>query len=229
MTTLRELGGLRSPDTVDRVLVIACAVIWLAFIGVGVAAVVALVDLGSGRRPETASGSQTPWLLYAVIAISALIILGAIPLLLRARRSALDEPPRTPARPSPRAVNYGPSGGSSGLARSAQEASTEKLRVFGPAAEPADRAPGNRPRRSPRLGGLSPEVVDRMWLRVTVAIAGAMGVAMLAVATASYLMAVDKNNSAWTALGIAAILTVAMPAIPWLALRQLRNQIAAAR
>lgn len=226
MTTQREPGGFRSPDTVDRVLVIACAVIWLAFIGVGVAAVVALVDLGSGRRPETASGSQTPWLLYAVIAISALIILGAIPLLLRARRSALDEPPRTPARPSPRAVNYGPSG----LARSAQEAPTEKLRVFGPAAEPVTRgAPGNRPRRPPRLGGLSPEVIDRMWLRVTAAIAGAMGVAMLAVATASYLMAVDKNNSAWIALGITAIVTVAMPAIPWLALRQLRTQIAAAR
>lgn len=225
MTTQRESGGPRSPDNVDRVLVIGCAVIWLAVIGVGVAAAVALVDLGTGRHPEAGSGSRTPVLLYVVIAISAVIILGAIPLLLRARRSASGEPARTPARPAFRAANYG----TAGPARPGEERLTEKLRVFGAAGDPIGRTSASRPQRSPRLtGGLSPDTIDRMWLRATVVIAGAMGTAMLAVATASYLMAVDENDSAWIALAVAAIVTGGMPVIPWLYMRQLRARIAAA-
>ena len=225
MATRQGSVGLRSPDAVDRALVIGCAVIWLAVIGVGVAATVALVDLSTGHQPEVGPGSQTPWLLYVVIAVSAVIIVGAIPLLLRARRSALAEPPHAPVRPVPRTANYAPAGS----ARPGEEEPTQQLRVFGSAGGPVDRsAAGGRSPRSSRLA-LAPESIERMWLRATVAIGGAMGVAMLAVAAATYLLAVDEDNAAWAALVIAAIVTVGMPVIPWLFLRQLRARIVSAR
>ena len=81
-------------DRTDRILLGSCAGIWLAALGAGVAATVALVDLGSGRS-EPSGDSGTPWLLYTVIAISALVIIGAVPLLLRARREAAAEPQHT--------------------------------------------------------------------------------------------------------------------------------------
>lgn len=37
-----------SPDVIDRILVGACAAVWLVFTGVSVAAAVALMDLGRG-------------------------------------------------------------------------------------------------------------------------------------------------------------------------------------
>ena len=83
-------------DRVDRILLGACAAIWLAALGTGVAAVVALVDLARGH-PESSGESATPWLLYTVIGISALVIIGAVPLLLRARRMALEDA-QSPAR-----------------------------------------------------------------------------------------------------------------------------------
>ena len=225
MKALRELGGLRSPDTVDRGLVIGCAVIWLAVIGVGVAATVALVDLGTGHQPHAGSRSQTPWLLYVVIAVSGAIIVGAIPLLLRARRNAEAEPSRVSVRPvSSTANDAAPE-----PARPADEAPTEKLRVFGSAADPIGRStPVNGPAPASRPA-LPPETIERIWLRVTASIAAAMGTAMLAVVVATYLMAVDENDAAWAVLIVAAVVTVAMPAIPWLYLRQLRAQITATR
>ena len=223
MATQRESGGLRSPDTVDRVLVIGCAVVWLAVLGVGVAAIVALVDLGTGRQPEGGSGSQTPWLLYVVIAASAVIIVGAIPLLLRARRNARAEPVSpAPSKPVARTVDYP----AAQPARRAEEAPTEKLRVFGSTADPISRATSvTRPPRSSRTP-LPTEAIERMWLRVTAALGAAMGTAMLAVAAATYLMAVDENSAALAALIIAAVVSAGMPVIPWLFLRQLRARIA---
>jgi dihydrodipicolinate synthase/N-acetylneuraminate lyase len=53
-----------------------------------------------------------------------------------------------------------------------------------------------------------------------------MGVAMLAVATGTYLMGVDKDAPAWIAYGFAAVVTAAMPVAPWLYLRQLRSTLA---
>jgi hypothetical protein len=86
-------------DRTDRILLGACAAVWLAALGAGVAATVALVDLGT-RHGASRGESETPWLLYAVIAISAAVIIGAVPLLLRARRAALEESPphATPVR-----------------------------------------------------------------------------------------------------------------------------------
>src|SRR6478672_10806556 len=110
-------------DRTDRILLGVCAAVWLAALGAGVAATVALVDLGTGH-PQSTGESRTPWLLYAVIAISAAVIIGAVPLLLRARRAVLEESP-PPARATPvRAVT----GQQPPPVRGA-EAPTEKLRV----------------------------------------------------------------------------------------------------
>ena len=80
------------PDVVDRIFVGACAAVWLVLIGVSVAATVALANLGQGYH-KSAGSSHTPWVLYAVIIVSALIIAGAIPVLVRARRMSRFEPP----------------------------------------------------------------------------------------------------------------------------------------
>ena len=91
-------------DRTHRLLLGSCAGIWLAALGAGVAATVALVDLSSGHV-ESSGDSGTPWLLYTVIAISAAVIIGAVPLLMRARREAIadaDPPERPAARPAPR-------------------------------------------------------------------------------------------------------------------------------
>ena len=202
-------------DNVNRVLLAACAVVWLAVIGVSVAAIVALVQLGSGRAGNAPSDSGTPWGLYVVIGISAAVILGSIPLLLRARRGALQQPPprRQPAV-TPR--------------RPPVEAPTEKLRVFGVAASPADpKRPGDRrpPVQSLYARGMSEEMVDQMWVRFTASMATAMGVATLAVATATYFMGVKDDGSATAGLVIAGIITVLMPLIPFRQLRHLRAQV----
>jgi hypothetical protein len=203
--------GALSADNLDRILLGACAAVWLVALGAGVAATVALVDLGRGH-PETSGTSETPWLLYAVIAISAVVIVGAVPLLLRARRIALAEP--RPAQPM--------SADSSGQVG---EAPTEKLRVFGTATD----RPVHRPGYSPappvpsRLPLTGPEAaVDQLWLRCALVIASAMGLAMVAIGVATYLMAVDNDGAAWAAYVVAALITLAIPVIPWLYLRQLR-------
>jgi hypothetical protein len=207
-------------DGTDRILLGACAAVWLAALGAGVAATVALVDLG--RHGASTGESKTPWLLYAVIAISAAVIIGAVPLLLRARRAAIEDSPSlsrpTPARPTPaRAVPGQP------LPVRGVEAPTEKLRVPAAAAASLAGRPGYptreaiRPPPSPLM-----TAVDQLWLRCAVVIAIAMGVAMLAIAVATYLMAVDHNAVAWVFYVLAGLVTVGMPAIPWVYMRQLR-------
>jgi len=170
-----------------------CGAIWLVLLAVSVIATVALVQLGRGHVGGT--DKQSPWLLYSIIAVSALIIAGAIPLLLRARQTALpdaatDVPaPDAPVRPT--------------------EAPTEKLRVFGTAVDPYARKL-EVPTAVPRVPAT---VVDRLLLRGTTSLLGAMGLALIAVATATYLLANDSDTAAWAALGTAAVITVAMPAI----------------
>jgi Protein of unknown function (DUF2561) len=198
----------------DRILLGACAAVWLVALGAGVAATVALVDLGTGH-PQSTGESETPWLLYAVIAISAAVIIGAVPLLLRARRAALEEPP-PPSRATPgRAV-----AGQQPPVRGA-ESPTEKLRV------PSTRAVASGPGYATREAISPPPTplmtaVDQLWLRCAVVIAIAMGVAMVAIGVATYLMAVDHNAAAWVFYVLAGLVTVAMPAIPWVYLRELR-------
>lgn len=174
-----------SPDTVDRILVWVCALIWMLLLGVSVAAAVALVDLGRGFHRASAGPPQTPWLLYAVIAVSALIIVAAIPVLLRARRMA----------PADHSVTAPASVVEWLMPRPGATATT----TDGPAPS-----------------------VDRVWLRGIVLLVGAIGVALTCVAAATYLMALGNAGLSWLCYGLAGLVTMAMPAIEWLHVRQLR-------
>ena len=207
-------------DRTDRILLGACAAVWLAALGAVVAATVALIDLGT-RHGASTGGSEAPWLLYAVIAVSAAVIIGAVPLLLRARHSALEESP-PPARATPvRAVP-----GQQPPPVRGTDAPTEKLRVPTMAGGSMAARPGYATREEigPQPSPLT-AAVDQLWLRCAVVIAIAMGVATVAIGVATYLMAVDSNAAAWVFYVLAGIVTVAMPAIPWAYLRQLRAML----
>ena len=188
----------RSPEAVDRIMVGACGVAWLAALAMGVVAVVALARLASGHAGGAERHSSA--LLYSIIAVSVLVIAGAIPLLLRARRgaaadsatgevgAAMADEVRGPVRPP--------------------EAATEKIRVFG--VDPYADSRLNPPRA---VSGVSAAVLDRLWLRGSVALLGAMGVALVAVAAGSYLLASSIETGAWIAFGVAGAVTIAMPAV----------------
>ena len=221
----REDGG--SPETVDRLLVGVCGAIWLVLLAVGVTAIVALVDLGRGHTLG-GDGKHTPWLLYSVIVVSALIILGAIPLLIRARRSALAEPHEPVGTPAAKTAAAPPPRSTAAAPARPTEAPTEKLKVFGTAVDPYERYQPDYVQSSASRRGdpLIPATeLDRLWLRCTVTILGAIGLALVGVATATYLLAVDNETMAWVALGVAAVITVLMPLIPVMYLRQLRGAL----
>jgi hypothetical protein len=205
-------------DRTDRILLASCAAIWLAALGAAVAATVALVDLSSGHT-QSSTDSETPWLLYTVIAISAAVIIGAVPLLLRARRAALEESP-PPARAPLHNTGGHPPPPVRGI-----EAPTEKLRALG-TADPVGARPGY-PTREPITATPSPgmRAVDQLWLRCAAVIACAIGIATLAIGVATYLMAIDSNAASWVLYGLAALVTLGMPAVPWYFLRQLRDLV----
>ncbi|MDI3313762.1 MAG: DUF2561 family protein [Mycobacterium sp.] len=197
--------GAGSLNTADRVLLAWCAGIWLLLVGASVAAVVALVDLGRGFR--TAGGNaHTPAVLYAVIAVSVVVILAAIPLLLRARRAGPAEPGARPAAGPIFGVGNQPLRSALGPVAYgvAEQAPTERLTAFGPAAS-ADTE------------------VDRLWLRGTVALLATMGTALVCVAVATYLMAIGRYGASWTGYVIAGIVTVVMIVFSWHKVRQLRR------
>lgn len=224
MTTDTDTEDRRSPETVDRLLVGVCGAIWLVLLAVTVIAIVALVDMSRGHSAN-AGGSDTPWLLYSIIIVSAVIIVGAIPLLIRARRTALSDSRLTPepakaTPPRPTSAPVAPARGT--------EAPTEKLKVFGSTVDPYERyqpdfAQSSASRRADPL--IPATELDRLWLRCTVMLAGAIGLALVGVSTATYLMAVDNNTAAWVALGLAGVITIAMPAIPVTYLRQLHGAV----
>ncbi|OBA64190.1 hypothetical protein A5647_03855 [Mycobacterium sp. 1100029.7] len=192
------------PDVIDRILLGACAAIWLLLLGVSVAAAVALADLGRGFHTAARDAHSTPWVLYAVIVVSALIIAGAIPVLLRARRMTKTEPPvvrstalqgRPPVRPA------------------AARKVVERVRTQRGAAA--------------AVGEWSGEAVDRVWLRGTVVLVGTIGAALIAVSAATYAMAVGHDGPAWVGYVLAGLITAGMPAVEWLFVRQLRAAVAA--
>lgn len=196
-----------APEVIDRILIGACAAIYLVLLGVSVAAAVALADLGRGFH-KAASSPHTTWVLYAVIIVSALIIAGAIPILLRARRLSQSEP----AAQAMTAPARGPS-------RPAVRLGTGALRTGPERAATVQTAP---------VSGAewSGEAVDRVWLRGTVILTGTMGAALIAVATATYLMAVGHDGASWIGYGLAGVITAAMPVVEWLHIRQLRGVVA---
>ncbi|OBG21071.1 hypothetical protein A5765_22135 [Mycolicibacterium celeriflavum] len=200
-------------DRTDRILLGSCAAIWLVALGAGVAATVALVDLGRGHA-ESSGDAGTPWLLYTVIGISAVVIIGAVPLLLRARREALAEPPQA-TRSATAAGQSRPTDATS---------ATEKLRPAGARAgvDPQSAYAAPRPLRTLEAPESGSAAVDLLWLRCAVVIACAIGVAMVAIGVATYLMAVDSNVAAWVFYVLTALVTLAMPVVPWFYLKELR-------
>ena len=196
--------GRRSADAVDRMMVIGCGAVWLVLLVIAVVASVGLVNLGRGDD----AGQQSPWLLYTVIVVSGLTILGAIPLLLRARRDAeqpVDEPPAEPAAPLP-----------------SPGAPTEKMRVFGTTVDPR--------RGTPAVVADSPlrAAVERVWLRGTASLAGAIGLALTAVATATYLLTAGSDTAAVVALAVAGVITIGIPIVTVLFNRQVDAAVSAA-
>jgi hypothetical protein len=194
-----------NPDIIDRVMIGVCAAIWLILIGVSVAAAVALTDLGRGFH-KAARGPHTTWVLYAVIVVSALVIAGAIPVLLRARRITQDEPVvrsralqgRAPIRQPVRLGGRSASGAPAELGR------REPVKGYGASDE------------------WSGEAVDRLWLRGTVALTSAIGAALTGAALATYLMAASHDVASWVSYGFAGLIAAGMPAIEWAYVRQLR-------
>ena len=205
-------------DRTDRILLGACAGIWLMALGAAVAATVALVDLGSGQQ-ESSDSSGTPWLLYVVIAISAAVIIGAVPLLIRARRDAMSEP-EPPARPASR-TSAGPTAGDWHAVR------RRRPRNCGSRGQRQGRihaGPGYAAAVTHSTSLPAPLVaaIDQVWLRCAVLIACAIGIAMVAIGVATYLMAVESDVAAWVFFVLSGLVTLAMPAIPWFYLRELR-------
>ncbi len=191
----------RSPENTDRLMVGACGAIWLVVLVVSVIATVACVNLGRGGAQR--AGESSSWLLYTIIAVSALTILAAIPLLMRARRTASRASVSGAGQTAPEPP-----------ARAAEEAPTEKMRVFGAAVDPSA-PPGPTPaERAPqRAVAARNALVDRLSLRGAASLLGAMGLAELAVATATYLLAVHSDTAALVALIVAGVITVGMPAV----------------
>jgi len=192
-----------TPDQVDRILVIAAIVLWLVALGAGVAAAVALVDLANAHS-VTSVDAKTPWLLYTVIGVSAVVILGAIPLLMRARQTASSIPaPRpVPGQDAGRAVDA--------------PSIVQRLQPFG--------APVLRRHSTPPAGGrvgFPTAAVDQIWLRATATIASAMGAAATGIGVATYLMASGDDTAAWIVYGVAGVIIVALPVAPWFYLRRL--------
>jgi Protein of unknown function (DUF2561) len=196
-------------DQTDRILVAVCVVLWLAALGAAVAAIVALVDLGTAHMANSPA-SETPWLLYTVIGVSAAVIVGAVPLLIRARRSSMSGAQRPVVPVAAARSGFG----------DPVEATT-RLRTTG---GPVIRRQSVPPATS-RLG-FPTAAVDRIWLRNSAVTAGAIGAATTLVSVGTYLLATEHDSVAWVAYGVAGLVTVAMPAAPWFFLRQLRDVLA---
>jgi uncharacterized protein DUF2561 len=197
-----------APVTADRIVLGLCAAVWLALVGMSVAAIVALMDLGRGFHDPRAN-PHTSSVLYGIIIVSALIILAAIPMLLRARRTTRD----------------GPASRSAGAA--VRTAGGQPIRSEHPRTRTVISS-GHPERSTATLRPLLPDAtVDRFWLRGTAALMSTMGLALLAVSAATYLMAVGHDAFSWTAYGIAGFVTLSMPVVLWRYLRQLRHMLAA--
>ena len=194
-----------APTTADRVLIGVCAAVWLTLVGMSVAALVALMDLGRGFH-ETNGNPHPSSVLYAIIIISALIILAAIPMLLRARRATRDGPGARSRGAAARGVSGQPIKAGQAAARTVSGRDADRLTT--------------------QRTALPDATVDRVWLRGTLALMSTMGAALLAVSAATYAMAIGHDGFSWTGYVIAGLVTLAMPVIPWQHVRQLRRMLA---
>lgn len=218
-----------SPESIDRMLIGLCALIWLAFVGMLVGAIVVMTGMGEGSGSSDGS-ARSSWGIYIVIGVSLAVIIGAVPLLLRARKTAARRTPRAASKVVPKPKGAKASGGDSAPSGPPPaEASTEKLKTFGGLADhvshaPADyNGPGSPAYRAAAEATSKTAVVDRLWLRATVGIAGAIGLALLAVVTGAYLLTVESDTAAIVAFVFGGVITCAMGAIPWLTLKKLHE------
>ncbi len=204
----RRQGAVVSPLATDRILVGVCAGVWLVLVGMSVAAAVALAELNRGFS-RSAGSQHTPGFLYAVIIVSALVIAGAVPVLLRARRTNRERfaATETTGSAAPRASGQPVDRGSAVPAVTTELGSTERIPSVGSAA------------------GLSNAEVDRIWLRGAVSLLAVMGVALIAVATATYLMAVGRYGLSWAGYGVAGVVTATMPVLLWWQLQQTHRML----
>lgn len=199
----------RSPETVDRLMVGISGAIWLVWLAASVFATVALVRLGSGH--PGGGERQSSWLLYSIIAVSALVIAGAIPLLLRARRGSVDEGRHSAREQATEAP----------VRRT--EPTPESVRVFG--VDPyADRELQSRSSAARRA---FQALIERVWLRGTASLLGVMGLALTAVAIGTYLLADASDTAAWVAFGLAGALAISMVAVLAVYQRQLGEVVEA--
>lgn len=215
-------GPLRrsSPESVDRMLIGLCAVIWLAFVGMLVGAIVVIAGMGRtrvrrGLRGASTSSSGYRWPSSSVPCRCCYV--PATPLPSAPRKRPLK--PRAPIPP------VGPLRRLDRLPRRRRP----KLKTFGGLADhvshvPKDyNGPGSPAYRAATEAAAKRAVVNRLWLRATVGIAGAIGLALLAVVTGTYLLAVESDTAAIVAFVFAGVITCAMGAIPWVTLKKLRE------
>lgn len=185
------------PEAVDRMLIGLCAVIWLAFVGMLVGVIVVLAQMGQRAGPEESAGSSGSSLgIYIVIGVCLAVIIGAVPLLLRARKLPARHPVRRPPADDP--------------------TRTQKLNSLEAHAAPG--SPAHRTGTAPHAA-----VVERLWLRATVGIAGAIGLALLGVVTGTYLMVIGSGAASISAFVFAGLVTAAMGVIPWQTVKRLRE------
>lgn len=203
--------GADSLDQTDRIVLGLAALLWLTALGALVAAAVALSNMG---KTTTGGGeSETPWLLYTVIGVSAVVIVAAVPLLIRARRASLE----TPSGPAPAPAARPDTGGS---AFGDPVVTTNVRSTTGPVIR---RQP--MPPASSRLG-FPTAAVERIYLRCPAVLAAAMGGAVTLAGVATYLAATGHDTPSWVLYGVCAVVVVAMPAAPVFFLRQLRSVLA---
>ncbi|MUM18612.1 DUF2561 family protein [Mycobacterium sp. CBMA271] len=219
-----------SPESVDRMLVGLCALIWLAFVGMLVGAIVVMTGMGQGSAGPSDGSARSSWGIYIVIGVSLAVIVGAVPLLLRARKTATQRPTRGASNVTPKAKGSSASRVESGPSGSPPvEASTEKLRTFGGLSDPVSHTPleysgpGSPAHREAAEAAAKSVVVDRLWLRAAVGLTGGIGLALLAVVTGTYLMAVESDTAAIVAFVFAGLITCAMAVIPWFTLKKLHE------
>jgi len=196
-------GSSGSPEVIDRGVMVACAITWLAVLGVAVAAGVALTNMGEAHSAAPTGDRDTPWLLYTVIGVSALVIVLAVPLLLRARRITEEPPP--PPRTGPKTVQA-------------------RAMMMATEPDPPD-YPGPTPARY-SSAVISAVALDRMWLRCGLGVMTGIGLAYVAVAVATYLMALNRVSASCAVYGVAGVITLATIAIPVAYLRRLRSALA---
>jgi hypothetical protein len=203
----RPRSNFDARDQTDRILLAVCAVLWLAALAAAVAAIVALVDLAR-PHPTAVGGSPTPWLLYTVIGVSAVVIVGAIPLLIRARRAALEGGQRSEAvHPASTGNVFGPPLGTEGRQRGLGAPAIRRQAI---------------PPATSRVG-FPTAAVEQVSLRCTLVMASVIGAATAAIGVGTYLLASYDDGLAWAAFGVAGLVTVALPAVPWYFLRLLRE------